>query len=210
MQTDNANSKKILWAIILHQISHQKPFQLYGDANLEVFETEVSGEAAEKLRISQSRNEKKWARCQNRSEEEEREVGNVVEQIEACEGGGRAAAVKYGTICVPQTSRKSDLSVEQPEKEGVEQSEDAWRIFQDKVQGEVGKLKKAGFLGLANDQGGEEKEGREGTSVLLSQGKAKSRVHEQLRSQQGPGKHQHKTILYSIDHKLTVECPSQM
>ena len=172
----------------------------------------MSGEAAEKLRISQSRNEKKWARCQNSSEEEEeeeREVGNVVEQIEACEGRfegeayeGEGAAVKYGTICVPQTSRKSDLSVEQPEKEGVEQSEDAWRIFQDKVQGEVGKLKKAGFLGLANDQGGEEKEAREGTSVLLSQGKAKSRVHEQLRTQQGPGKHQHKTILSSIDHKL--------
>ena len=183
---------------------------MYGDANLEVFETEVSGEAAEKLRISQSRNEKKWARCQNSSEEEEREVGNVVEQIEACEGGGRAAAVKYGTICVPQTSHKSDLSVEQPEKEGVEQSEDAWRIFQDKVQGEVVKLKEAGFLGLASDQGEEEKEGREGTSVLLSQGKAKSRVHEQLRTQQGPGKHQHKTILYSIDHKLTVEEPGQM
>ena len=33
----------------------------------------MSGEAAEKLRISQSRNEKKWARCQNSSEEEEEE-----------------------------------------------------------------------------------------------------------------------------------------
>ena len=153
----------------------------------------MSGESAEKVTISQSQNQEKWA-SQNNPTSSQKEEERCGEEIEACEGsfegelaceGGGEAAVKYGTICVPQT-RKSDLSIEQEqeEEERVRGGQDAWRRFQDDVQAEVGKLKEAGFLGLLSQ---EEKEGKEKKGiVLLSQAKSKSRVQQ---SQQGAGEH---------------------
>ena len=155
----------------------------------------MSGESAEELTTFQSQNQEKWT-SQNtppsphvfeRAKGKKAEKGEGGEQIEVYEGsfegetcvGGEA--VKYGTICVPQT-RKSDLSGEQEqEEERGRGGEDAWRRFQDDFQGEVGKLKEAGFLGLVSQ---EEKE--EGI-VLLSQVKANSWVDRQ--SQQGEGEH---------------------
>ena len=167
---------------------------------LETTELEkVSGESAEKLTTFQSQNQEKLTsqntppssrvseRAKGKKEEKGREDVERGEQIEVYEGsfegetcvGGEA--VKYGTICVPQT-RKSDLSGEQEqEEERGRGGEDAWRRFQDDFQGEVGKLKEAGFLGLVSQ---EEKE--EGI-VLLSQVEAKSWVDGQ--SQQGAGEH---------------------
>ena len=157
---------------------------------------EVSGESAEELTTFQSQNQEKWtsqntppsSHVSERAKGKKAEKGEGGEQIEVYEGsfegetcvGGEA--VKYGTICVPQT-RKSDLSGEQEEEEERGRGgQDAWRRFQDDFQGEVGKLKEAGFLGLVSQ---EEKE-EEGI-VLLSQVKANSWVDRQ--SQQGEGEH---------------------
>ena len=155
----------------------------------------MSGESAEELTTFQSQNQEKWTsqntppspHVSERAKGKKAEKGEGGEQIEVYEGsfegetcvGGEA--VKYGTICVPQT-RKSDLSGEQEEEEERGRGgQDAWRRFQDDFQGEVGKLKEAGFLGLVSQ---EEKE--EGI-VLLSQVKANSWVDRQ--SQQGEGEH---------------------
>ena len=155
----------------------------------------MSGESAEELTTFQSQNQEKWtsqntppsSHVSERAKGKKAEKGEGGEQIEVYEGsfegetcvGGEA--VKYGTICVPQT-RKSDLSGEQEEEEERGRGgQDAWRRFQDDFQGEVGKLKEAGFLGLVSQ---EEKE--EGI-VLLSQVEAKSWVDGQ--SQQGAGEH---------------------
>ena len=161
------------------------------EANLKVLETielgKVSRESAGNLTHFESQNQERW-RSQNTTPSYQKEEEGSLEQIEACEGRfegeayeGEGAAVKYGTICVPKT-RKSDLSGEQEVEE--RRGQDAWRRFQDDVQGEVGKLKEAGFLGLRSqeDEGRKEEKG----IVLLSQGEAKSRVHWQ-QSQQRPG-----------------------
>ena len=158
----------------------------------------VSEESAEKWTTFQSENQEKWTSSQNtpssQGEKKEREEVEGGEQIEvyegSFEGGTCVGGVKYGTICVPQT-RKSDLSGEQQEERG---GEDAWRRFQDDFQGEVGKLKEAGFLGLVSQEEKEkekkeekEEKEKEGEIVLLSQDKAKSWVGGQ--SQQGSGEH---------------------
>ena len=159
--------------------------------------------AGEKLTISQSQNQEKWT-SQNSppsSPIHEREKGakeeftGSVEQIEVCEGSFEGEAcegggVKYGTICVPQT-RKSDLSGEQEqEEERGRGGPDAWRRFQDDFQGEVGKLKEVGFLGLVSEEAKEKKERKEEEEeegiVVLSQSKAKWRVEP---GQQGAGEH---------------------
>ena len=159
---------------------------------------EVSGESAEELTTFQSQNQEKWtsqntppsSHVSERAKGKKAEKGEGGEQIEVYEGsfegetcvGGEA--VKYGTICVPQT-RKSDLSGEQEEEEERGRGgQDAWRRFQDDFQGEVGKLKEAGFLGLVSQ---EEKEKEEEGIVVLSQVKANSWVDRQ--SQQGEGEH---------------------
>ena len=149
----------------------------------------MSGESAEKVTISQSQNQEKWA-SQNTPPSSQKEEERCGEEIEACEGSfeGEAAcegvrgeaAVKYGTICVPQT-RKSDLSIEQEQEEEedrVRGGQNAWRRFQDDVQAEVGKLKEVGFLGLVSQ---EEKE-KKGIVLLSQEAKPKSRVQQ---SQQG-------------------------
>ena len=151
----------------------------------------MSGESAEKVTISQSQNQEKWA-SQNIPQKEEVRCGEEIEACEgsfegeaACEGVRGEAGVKYGTICVPQT-RKSDLSIEQEQEEEEERvrggQNACWRRFQDDVQAEVGKLKEVGFLGLVSQEEKEEGEEKKGIVLLSQEAKPKSRVQQ---SQQG-------------------------